>query len=411
MLRSLILCLSLLAILAACDQDIIELNDFNINETLAKYEIVMVKFYAPWDTHGKEMEKEYQKLADQTKEKGWVIAQLDATANPISSKYFEIFGYPTIKLFYKNESFTYKGDRRAQYFQAFIVSKTTLPEELNNEAEVKKVLESSNVVIVAMEKDSPEFKELCKTHHKVDYIHFYYTSKPALIKAQKMPTLILYTSHAKDGLKFEGNFTSSAMIKFVKDNSRPIVWKLSQLSVGLLFGNANPGVALFYDSDKLESKQLVADFKKLATVKRDPNIYFLTSEIKEGMGKKVANFIGLYPEELPSIQALHPKEDLYKYIMDPKIPPTFDNMVKFFEEWRAGKIPRSHKSERIPESFEGDNYFKLVEKNFQNIVLNDTSKDVLVKFCAPSGYFCEKEKDMFPKLAKKTEEDKDFDHC
>ncbi|CAL9736419.1 protein disulfide-isomerase [Monosporozyma servazzii] len=87
---------------------------------------VLVKYYAPWCGHCKRLAPTYEELADaynfdkSAKDKV-VIAEVDATANDISS--VDIEGFPTIVLYpagKDNEPITYQGDRSLQSFFEFI---------------------------------------------------------------------------------------------------------------------------------------------------------------------------------------------------------------------------------------------------------------------------------------------------
>lgn len=58
---------------------VFQLNDQNFDETISSHKYVMVKFYAPWCGHCKNMAQDYIKLAELTKDNDIVIAEIDAT--------------------------------------------------------------------------------------------------------------------------------------------------------------------------------------------------------------------------------------------------------------------------------------------------------------------------------------------
>lgn len=57
---------------------------------------VMIEFYAPWCGHCNALSPKYEQLGEKLlKEKGVVIAKLDATANDFDRKVWEVKGYPS----------------------------------------------------------------------------------------------------------------------------------------------------------------------------------------------------------------------------------------------------------------------------------------------------------------------------
>jgi thiol-disulfide isomerase/thioredoxin len=74
---SCILLLALVSVIAS--SEIVTLTDKNFNEIITTNKYVMVKFYAPWCGHCKNMIPDYIKLAELVKDNGVVIGELDAT--------------------------------------------------------------------------------------------------------------------------------------------------------------------------------------------------------------------------------------------------------------------------------------------------------------------------------------------
>lgn len=87
---------------------------------------VLVKYYAPWCGHCKRLAPVYEELADiyafdKAASKKVLIAEVDATANDITS--LDIEGFPTIVLYpagKDSEPITYSGSRTLQSFLEFI---------------------------------------------------------------------------------------------------------------------------------------------------------------------------------------------------------------------------------------------------------------------------------------------------
>eukprot|EP01036_Dinobryon_divergens_P035866 gene35866-46556_t len=77
-----------------------------------------VKFYAPWCGHCKTLAPAWEEIAQSLL--GEVnVAKVDVPANQDLGRRFEIKGFPTLKLFSKGKSYTYKGKRDAESLIAF----------------------------------------------------------------------------------------------------------------------------------------------------------------------------------------------------------------------------------------------------------------------------------------------------
>ena len=82
---------------------VVVLNDDNFEEHIQNAgKGLLVKFYAPWCGHCKNMASDYNAAAAELKEEGIVLADLDATVNSKTSSMYGVKGFPTLKWFYEN---------------------------------------------------------------------------------------------------------------------------------------------------------------------------------------------------------------------------------------------------------------------------------------------------------------------
>ena len=113
------------------------------------------------------------------------------------------------------------------------------------------------------------------------------------------------------------------------------------------------------------------------------------TEINDGIGKRIANHVGIKKEELPSIRILDTRNDIKRYIMKGNI--NEENILNFIEEWQKGKLQRHLKSQEEPKE-NNENVLIIVGKSFQKEVI-ENDKDVMIAFYAP---WCKHSKKFLP---------------
>lgn len=111
------------------DDHVISLNDSNFdlltglhnNKTTEPW---LIEFYAPWCGHCRQLEPTFKQLANKLHQHV-NIANVDGTQSPKLLQRYKIRGYPTIKLFYKDEIIDYNGNRSLQDLVKYATSKGT----------------------------------------------------------------------------------------------------------------------------------------------------------------------------------------------------------------------------------------------------------------------------------------------
>lgn len=95
------------------DEGVLVLTDANFDEELAKYDNLLVEFYAPWCGHCKKLAPEYAAAAQELAKRDppLSIAKVDATENKELGERFGIKGFPTLKFFKGGNPGDYEGGR------------------------------------------------------------------------------------------------------------------------------------------------------------------------------------------------------------------------------------------------------------------------------------------------------------
>jgi protein disulfide-isomerase-like protein len=85
------------------DNGVMVLTDKNFDEELAKHELLLVEFYAPWCGHCKKLAPEYEAAAEvlSKNDPPIALAKVDATQEKTLSERFGIQGFPTL-FWFKN---------------------------------------------------------------------------------------------------------------------------------------------------------------------------------------------------------------------------------------------------------------------------------------------------------------------
>ena len=153
---------------------------------------------------------------------------------------------------------------------------------------------------------------------------------------------------------------------------------------------------LYRSKDDAKTAALDAIMGEVA-VEVKGKLQVVATDIKEGFEARLAEFIGIKKEDLPSVRITDTRSDMKKYNMEGEI--TKENVLAFVKKWEEGKLKPHLKSQEIPKEQKGDVY-TLVGKAFDEVV-KTSDKDVLVKFYAPWCGHCKSLAPIYEELAKK----------
>lgn len=204
------------------------------------------------------------------------------------------------------------------------------------------------------------------------------SSDAALAEAEevKAPAIVLYKQFDEGKTIFSEKFDVDAIKEFVKVASTPLIGEVGPDTYSS-YMNAGLPLAYIFSETADERKELGDSLKPLAE-KFKGKINFATIDAK-AFGAHAGN-LNLPTDKFPSFAIQDTvKNQKFPYDIEKKI--TLDDITSFVEDFTAGKIEPSLKSEPIPETQEGP-VTVVVGKNYEDVVLDDT-KDVLIEFYAP----------------------------
>jgi protein disulfide-isomerase A1 len=337
--------------------------------------------FAPWCGHCKALAPEYETAATTLKEKDIALVKVDCTEEQDLCQEYGVEGYPTLKVFRGPENISpYGGQRKADSLISYM-TKQALPAVSDvTKASIEEFKTADKVVLIAYlaadDKASNETFTSVANGLRDNYL-FGATNDAALAKAEgvKQPGLVLYKSFDDGKDVFTEKFDAEAIKDFVQVASTPLIGEVGPETYSGYMAAGLPLAYIFAETPE-EREEFAKELKPLA-LKHKGKVNFATIDAKS-FGQHAGNLnlkVGTWPAF--AIQKTE-KNEKYPYDQDKKI--TEKDIGTFVDDFLAGKVEPSIKSEPIPESQGPVNV--VVAKNYKDIVI-DNDKDVLLEFYAP----------------------------
>jgi protein disulfide-isomerase A1 len=356
---------------------------FNAPETdyLAEHPANIPPVFAPWCGHCKALAPEYETAATTLKEKDIALVKVDCTEEQDLCQEYGVEGYPTLKVFRGPENISpYAGQRKADSLISYM-TKQALPAVSDvTKDTIEEFKTADKVVLVAY--FAADDKASNETFTSVanglrDNFLFGATNDAALAKAEgvSQPGLVLYKSFDDGKDVFTEKFDAEKIKEFAQVASTPLIGEVGPETYSTYMAAGIPLAYIFAETPE-EREEFAKELKPLA-LKHKGAINFATIDAKS-FGQHAGN-LNLKPGQWPAFAIQRTdKNEKFPYDQDKKI--TEKDIGTFVDEFIAGKVDPSIKSEPIPESQGPVNV--VVAKNYQEIVI-DNDKDVLLEFYAP----------------------------
>jgi len=265
---------------------------------------------------------------------------------------------------------------------------------------------SDNVVLVAFieatDKASNETFSSVADSLRDNYL-FGATNDAALAEAEGVtaPAIVLYKQFDEGKTIYTGKFDKDDIESFAKTASIPLVGEVGPETYAGYMAAKIPLAYIFAETP--EERAELAELLKPIAEKHRGAVSFATIDAK-AFGAHAGN-LNLKTDVFPAFAIQETvKNQKFPWDQDKKI--THDDIAKFVDDFVAGKITPSIKSEPIPESQEGP-VTVIVAYNYDDIVM-DNDKDVLVEFYAPWCGHCKALAPKYEELAGLYFNDPDF---
>ena len=384
------------------ENDILILTESNFDKAIAKYDYLFVMFYAPWCSHCKKFKPELEKAANILSKENLIVGKVDGTIEKNLADKYDIKAYPTMKFFIKGTPFDYNSGRKESDVVNWVRRKS-LPatRPLKTLEAYEKFRKENPICIIYFGNDIEENKIFTFVAIKNEDYPFAYVEKNELIEKvnEKVGTVVLFKNFDERRNEIS-NFNEQTLNEFIEIKTQKRVSNFDDKTTNLIFGKSHPTITYFgYKGKQWDLAEILME--KIVDKAMEKNLKVTMSEIKEGMGKKIAEFIGLKKSELPSIRIIDTRgKEVKKYIMEKEI--NEENILEFISDWEKGILKPHIKTQEEPKNNKAP-IKELVGKTFKKEVI-DNDKDVMVVFYAPWCGHCKKLIPEYEKVAKKLKE-------
>jgi len=225
------------------DEGVLVLTDSNFDEELAKYDYLLVEFYAPWCGHCKKLAPEYSKAAAALAKMDppRYLGKVDATEQKKLAERFQIKGFPTLVFFNHGEKVEYTGGRTEDTIINWIVKKTGPPSQEKTCDDLKALAKDMKLGLIYFGAAEGELFTAHESAGKSDIgekFAFYHTAAECASEfGASAPSIALVRNFDKSPVVYSGESTADAIKAFAKSNSVPILIEFSEDYIEPIFGD------------------------------------------------------------------------------------------------------------------------------------------------------------------------------
>ena len=189
-------------------------------------------------------------------------------------------------------------------------------------------------------------------------------------------------------------FTGDSMMKFVGMHMFPLVMDFNEKAAERIFGTEKPAFILLTDDEDSEEVRTFRAFAK----ENQGRILYSKSEVSEGLGSRLAEFLGVTTEDAPTGRIIHfTNNHLKKFIVNDL---SADGLKTALDDYESGALPPYYKSEPVPET--NDEPVKVIVGTTFNEMVLDNDNYVLVEVYAPWCGHCQQLEPIYKELGEKT---------
>jgi len=356
------------------------LTEANFDEELSKHEYMLVEFYAPWCGHCKKLTPEYAAAATilSNQESPVGLAKVDATENNALAERFQVKGFPTLFWFVNGKSQDYTGGRTTDTIVQWINKKSgPASVEVSCDNLIAKVDGKLNAVYFGDFSGEvfDNFMNIAKSNEQFAFFHT--AGACAATHGAKTNGISIFRSFDSSPVHYSGDNSQENISSWMDATSIPMVIEFSEDYIEPIFGKGKAAVILFTNDKDAAFLNVFTE----AAQAMNGQILFVVSGTENGIQQRLAEFVGVDASSAPTLRLLSPGEEMQKFVYGGDLATVSVNAIQnWVNDFKAGSLKAHLKSEDKPET-QGPVTI-IVGTTFDEIV-NDPTKDVLVKYYAP----------------------------
>ena len=336
-----------------------------------------------------------------------LLAKVDATEEKSLGEKFGVQGYPTLKIFRKGKATEYKGPRDAAGIVSHMEKQAapTLTNLATEEAitQFKKVKGAAGAVILGYFSDVSN--KLYKTFNSLastlrEDFSFGLISNSDLAKSAKYNNQIVIAKSDGTFKVYDPTEHGLDLESFINSNSFAVGGEYTESNAKRYASTNIPVLKLYIPVDftKNAKRTLYYQRRLQKLVQNHPDwesqIHFTVAN-KDTFLRDPSSFgLTTSPEFLIVIE-----KGSQKYVMPSSETFNVENVEKFVTAFLNSKLESFIKSQEIEDQVSGTHVIRVVGKNFDQIV-EDESKNVMIEFYAPWCGHCKTLEPIYEDLAK-----------
>jgi len=325
------------------EDGVLVLGDSTFDEAIAKYDYLLVEFYAPWCGHCKKLTPEYAAAAAKlgALDPPRFLAKVDATENKEVAERHAVKGFPTLFFYNQGTKSDYTGGRTEDTIVSWITKKTGPPSEQVDCATMEAKTSEDKLALSYFGESAGElwdaFFGAAKDPVIGEKYSFYHTEDVSCGEKFGLAASGVALSRRFDDspLQYSGDLTTEALVKWGTGSSVPILITFSDDYVEPIFQAGNPAIILFTE----ETGQAYQDTFAQAAKDLTGEILFVTSGVTEGIQSRLGEFVGVTKDNLPSLNLIDPSNGMAKYVWEGDVASlTSDAVKQYVTDFKDGKL-------------------------------------------------------------------------
>jgi protein disulfide-isomerase len=368
--------------------NLIFLDDSNATETLQKYDLIYVLFYAPWCAPCHLFLPTYVEISKYAEENNLKIkfAKIDAYKSPNMTEEFQIDQIPALFLIYKGNRYFFEGKRTQEAVLKFVDRKINNDTIIfNSLSQINEYVNSSYMTLLCTIKDKENqlYKSFFELSKVVNLIDFIVCTSDECIK-EYSENIILFKEFDEKVDLFTKEMTSidkatsESLNEFLGIYTVESGGRLTQNEINMMFAYKRNMVIYFRNSSDESQIKYDSLIKEIGLELRSKNIYAVTSDVEiDPVQEQIANAFRVLPIDLPvflfydsnandengNTAQLYAIRNIKENQLNKKY------LMNYIEDIIAGKIKKTLFSEPPLDNYYQDGLKIIIGRNFDSDVI------------------------------------------